>query len=174
MPDPAPAPVLATHEVTNQPGAPPARDPWADDAPLREAAAAAGAEAERLAAYGAALAGAELRAAARAAERHPPELRRFDRAGRRIDEVEFHPGYHALLDLGLSHGYAASPWTGGRHATHAAMVYLHSQVEPATCCPMTMTYAAVPALAAEPALEAAWRPRLTATAYDPAARPVAE
>ncbi len=174
MPGPAADPALSTHEVTNQPGAPPPRDPWADDVGLREAAAASGAEAGPLAGYGAGLAGAEIGAAARAAERHPPELVRFDRAGRRIDEVTFHPGYHALLDLGLSHGYAAGPWTGGRHATHAAMVYLHSQLEPASCCPMTMTYAAVAALAAEPALEAAWRPRLTAAAYDPARRPVAE
>ncbi|MDH3265097.1 MAG: DNA alkylation response protein, partial [Paracoccaceae bacterium] len=103
MPDPAPDlaadPDHGTHEVTNQPGPPPPRDPWADDVPLREAAAAAGADGAPLAAYGAALAGGEIRAAARAAERHPPERHRFDRAGRRIDEVEFHPGYHALLDL---------------------------------------------------------------------------
>jgi putative acyl-CoA dehydrogenase len=162
-----------THEVMNQPGPPTASDPWAADAPLRAAALGAGADGAVLAAYGAALADPALRAAARAAERHPPQLHRFDRAGRRIDTVEFHPGYHALLGLGLSRGYAAGPWTGGCHVTHAAMVYLHATVEPATCCPMTMTYAAVPALGAEPGLDAEWRGRLTAAAYDPADLPAA-
>jgi putative acyl-CoA dehydrogenase len=160
-----------THEVTNQPGPPEDRDPWAADAALRQAAASAGADASALAAYGAALAAPEMRAAARAAERHPPLLHRFDRAGHRIDQVEFHPGYHALLGLGLGLSYAAGPWTGGRHATHAAMVYLHSTLEPATSCPMTMTYAAVPALAADPGLETAWRPRLVSAAYDPSDMP---
>jgi putative acyl-CoA dehydrogenase len=61
--------------------------------------------------------------------------------------VHFHPGYHRLMALGLEAGYAASAWEeGGSHARHAAMVYMLSQVEPGVCCPMTMTYAAVPAL----------------------------
>src|SRR5690606_13219773 len=50
---------------------------------------------------------------------------------------------------GLQSGYAALPWiTPGEdgHTAHAAMVYLMSQVEPGVCCPMTMTYAAIPAL----------------------------
>lgn len=157
----------------NQPGAPPARDLWTSDAPLRAAALAAGADPAALARYGLALSRPPQREAARAAERHPPELHRFDRAGQRIDRVEFHPGYHQLMSLGLLHGYAAGPWRGGRHATHAGLVYLHSQLEPATCCPMTMTYAAVPALAAEGALAALWRPRLTAAGYDPAPVPAA-
>ena len=158
----------ATHEVTNQPGPPEVHDPWGGDVALREAAAGAGADASVLADYAAALARPETRAAARAAARHAPVLHRFDRAGRRIDSVEFHPGYHALLDLGLTQGYAAGPWTGGRHSTHAGMVYLQSTLEPATSCPMTMTYAAVPALCADAGLEAAWRPRIVAAAYDPA------
>lgn len=158
----------------NQPGAPPPADLWATDLPLREAAGAAGAEAGALAAFGAALADPALGAAARGAERHPPELHRFDRAGRRTDMVEFHPGYHRLLEFGLGQGYASGPWTGGRHATHAAMVYLQSRLEPGSCCPMTMTYAAVPALAADAGLAAFWRPRLTAGGYDPAPRPAAE
>jgi putative acyl-CoA dehydrogenase len=84
--------------------------------------------------------------------------------------VEFHPGYHALLALGLGHGYAALPWEGkkGGHATHAAMVYLHSGAEPGTCCPMTMTYAA------QPILPAPWAERARARGYDPAPRPMAE
>lgn len=162
---------LPTHEVTNQP--PPRGDRclWAADPVLRDHAR--GSDAGALARHGTALGTAEMAEAARAANRVKPELVAFDAAGRRLDEVRFHPAYHDLLALGLSHGYAAGPWTGGSHVTHAAQVYLHSQVEPGTCCPMTMTYAAVPALAAEPRLFDLWRPRLTARAYDPSIAPLA-
>ncbi|MFN3644138.1 MAG: acyl-CoA dehydrogenase family protein [Gemmobacter sp.] len=174
---PPPAPPtdrLPTHDVTNQP-LPEAADLWAADPVLRHWAAASGADASALAAFGAAAGSAAMREAGRAANRHPPELRAFDRGGRRLDEVAFHPAYHDLMALGLSHGYAAAPWEGrsGGHASHAAMVYALSQVEPGVCCPMTMTYAAVPALAADPALAALWHPRLTARAYDAAIAPVA-
>ena len=90
-----------------------------------------------------------MRAAGRLANRYPPELRLFDRGGRRLDEVAFHPAYHQLMRFGIGAGYAALAWDGaaGGHVAHAAMVYLMSQVEPGVCCPMTMSYAAVPALA---------------------------
>lgn len=166
---------LATHEVTNQPGPFPAADPWATDTALRGHAEAMGADAAPLAALGAGIARADAWESGRDARRHPPEARLFDRAGRRLDEVRFHPAYHDLMRLGLEAGYAAISWEGGHrggHVTHAAMVYLMSQVEPGVCCPMTMTYAAVPALDADSALAAVWRPRLTARAYDPALAPV--
>ena len=169
----APRARLATHEVFNQPGAPdgPARDLWASDAALR---ACIGPDAD-LARLGAALGSAGMREAAHDAQTRLPELRLFDRGGRRIDAVHFHPGYHRLMALGLEGGYAACAWEeGGSHAKHAAFMYLFSQVEPGVCCPMTMTYAAVPALDADPALAAEWRPKLTARAYDPAPRPLAQ
>ena len=166
----APRSQLETHEVYNQPEAA-AHDPWAGDAALRGLIG----DDPALAALGAALAGPGLREAAHDAQTRLPELRAFDRAGRRIDEVHFHPGYHRLMALGLEAGYAACAWeAGGSHASHAAMVYMLSQVEPGVCCPMTMTYAAVPALTADDALAALWRPRLTARAYDPSRRPVGD
>ncbi len=166
----APRSQLETHEVFNQPQ-PLANDPWAGDAALR---GLLGADAD-LAALGAALAEPEMREAARDAQTRLPELRSFDRAGRRIDEVHFHPGYHRLMALGMEAGYAASAWEpGGSHARHAAYIYLLSQVEPGVCCPMTMTYAAVPALSADAELGALWRPRLTARAYDPSRRAVGQ
>ena len=167
---------LPTHEVANQPGAPPPSDPWAADAALAGYAAAMGADPAPLAALGARIAETDARELGREARRHPPEARLFDRGGRRLDEARFHPAYHALMRLGLEAGYAAIPWEGrpGGHATHAAMVYLLTQVEPGVCCPMTMTYAAVPALDAGPALAALWRPRLAARAYDPRLLPVGE
>ena len=103
-----------------------------------------------------------MRAAGRLANRFPPELRAFDRGGRRIDEVAFHSAYHGLMALGIGAGYPSIAWDGeaGGHVAHAAMVYLLSQVEPGVCCPMTMTYAAVPALAADAGIAATWVPRL--------------
>ncbi|MBY6084635.1 acyl-CoA dehydrogenase family protein [Ruegeria arenilitoris] len=167
---------LPTHEVTNQPPERGDVDLWTSDPVLRDCATRAGARAAPLAAYGAALGRAETRDAGRDANLHPPELRLFDRGGRRLDEVRFHPAYHHMMDLSQSAGYAALAWNGapGGHATHAAMVYLASQVEPGHCCPLTMTYAAVPALAANPELAEIWRPKLTADTYDPAPRPIWE
>ncbi|WP_209424260.1 acyl-CoA dehydrogenase family protein [Pararhodobacter sp. SW119] len=161
---------LSTHEVFNQP-MPMAHDPWAGDGALRELVG----EDPALARFGAELANPATREAAHDAQTCLPRLRTFDRSGRRIDEVHFHPGYHRLMALGMEAGYAASAWEeGGRHARHAAMVYMLSQVEPGVCCPMTMTYAAVPALRADDELAALWRPRLIARAYDPSRRPVAD
>ncbi|MGF6860739.1 putative acyl-CoA dehydrogenase [Rhodobacteraceae bacterium MBR-64] len=173
-PQPATPRPPADDEVFNQPCPPGDIDLWAADIPLREATARHGGDAQTLAAYGASAGTARWREAARAANRQLPELHTHDRGGRRRDVVTFHPAYHDLLHLGLGAGYAGDAWTGGSHVTHAAMVYLHSQVEPGTCCPMTMTYAAVPALAANPALAAIWQPRLTARGYDPACVPVTE
>ncbi|PQO23603.1 DNA alkylation response protein [Rhodobacteraceae bacterium WD3A24] len=164
---------LATHAVENQPRPRGDLDLWADDPALGDAFAGT-ADAAALAALGAVLGRAGTRALGRAANRHPPELDVFDRAGRRRDEVAFHPAYHRLMALGLEAGYAARPWEAAPdgHRAHAAMVYLFSQVEPGVCCPMTMTYAAIPALAADPALAARWVPKLTARAHDPSVAPL--
>jgi putative acyl-CoA dehydrogenase len=174
MPRPAARADLATHEVANQPPPPGDGDLWADDPVLR--AHAAGADAPALAAFGAVYGTEALRETGRAANRNPPELRLFDAGGRRLDEVAFHPAYHDLMAEGLGAGYAAIPWSDapGGHTTHAAMVYMASQVDPGTCCPMTMTYAAVPALRAEPALEDAWRDKLLSRDHDPRILPLSE
>lgn len=166
---------LLTHDVANQPPARGDVDLWADDPALRDHAGAAGADTDHLARYGAQIGTAQMQEAGRLANRHGPEAVLFDAGGRRLDEVRFHPAYHDLMRAGIGAGYAALPWEGasGGHASHAAMVYLTSQVEPGVCCPMTMTYAAVPALQAEPALFDAWVPKLTSRAYDGAAKPLA-
>jgi putative acyl-CoA dehydrogenase len=103
----------------------------------------------------------------------PPQLRTHDRSGRRIDEVEFHPAWHALLGLGVEHGLHCLPWRAphqgrpGAHVARAAKFFLLAQVEAGVGCPLSMTYSAVAALAGEPELAAEWLPRLTSTAYDP-------
>ncbi|QIE45933.1 DNA alkylation response protein [Pseudohalocynthiibacter aestuariivivens] len=161
-----------THAVTNQPELRGDLDLWADDPALQDHGHTA--DAAHLAQYGAKLGRTEIRAKGRTANHHPPEAVLFDAGGRRLDEVHYHPAYHDLMQIGLTAGYAALPWEGakGGHSTHAAMVYLTSQVEPGVCCPMTMTYAAVPALRATQALFAEWVPKLTARMHDPAPAPL--
>ncbi|RFU13172.1 DNA alkylation response protein [Rhodobacteraceae bacterium W635] len=160
---------LPTHDVTNQPPPRKGANLWATDPVLRDHAI--GADAGALAAQGAALATGDAARAAEEAERIGPDLHLFDRGGRRLDEVRFPQGYHRMMELGLSAGYAGGPWTGGSHVTHAAMVYLHSQLEPGSCCPMTMTYAGVAALRGSD-LADDWVPKLTARAYDATIAPV--
>jgi putative acyl-CoA dehydrogenase len=176
MTRPPPADRLATHTVENQPGAPPPRDLWAGDAPLRAGVAAQAGDAASVAAAAARFGSAEARRDGEEARRDAPRLALFDRGGRRLDEVRFAPGYHALMQAGMDAGYVAAAWEGrpGGHVAHAAMVYLLSQVEPGVCCPLTMTYAGVPALQADPELAEAWVPKLTARAYDPAIAPIGE
>ncbi|QPZ92358.1 acyl-CoA dehydrogenase family protein [Thioclava electrotropha] len=176
MTTPDPRADLPTHRVENQPPARGDVDLFGTDAPLREAVARAGGQAEALSDYGQTLGTTEMREAGRDANRYLPELRLFDMGGRRLDEVRFHPAYHRFMEAGIGAGYAALPWEGakGGHATHASMVYLASQIEPGSCCPMTMTYAAVPALEASPEIAALWRPKLTARSYDPRVLPVGE
>ncbi|SDC77929.1 acyl-CoA dehydrogenase family protein [Ruegeria marina] len=172
----APLSQLTTHDVSNQPEERGDIDLWASDPVLREIAVRAGAKVETLTAYGRIMGTAEMRQAGREANANPPRLDTFDRGGRRLDEVRFHPAYHQLMKASQSAGYSAIAWEGaaGGHATHAAMVYLASQVEPGHCCPLTMTYAAIPALSADETLARMWRPRLMARAYDPATTPIGE
>ncbi len=108
---------------------------------------------------------------------NPPMLRTHDRRGERIDEVEFHPAWHALMELGVEHGLHALPWREpqpGAHVARAAMFLLLAEVEAGVGCPLSMTYSVVPALRAQPELAAEWEPRFTSTIYDPRPLPAAE
>lgn len=176
MPRLSPQSRLATHEVTNQPQARTAHDLWQADTPLRAHAALAGARVSHLERAGTSFAGADIWQAAQEARRDPPRLTQFDRAGRRVDEVQFNAGYHQIMAAGLGAGYASVAWDGapGGHATHAAIAYMQHQLEPGAGCPMTMTYAAVPALRQDPELASIWIPKLTSGQYDPSLRPVTQ
>ena len=104
------------------------------------------------------------------ANRNPPELDTHDRFGNRVDLVRFHPAYHTLMKTSIEHGIHSSPWTDpkpGAHVARAAHEYLHTQVEAGHGCPITMTFAAVPALRATPELATLWEPKITARVYDP-------
>jgi putative acyl-CoA dehydrogenase len=107
------------------------------------------------------------------ANANPPKLRTHDRFGDRIDEVEFHPAWHELMKVAVGHGLHALPWREprpGAHAARAAAFYVWSQVEGGHGCPISMTYAAVPALRKMPRLAAQWEPLMTGLDYDPGLR----
>lgn len=165
---------LGTHEVLNQPDPKRLINYWSQDRGLREHAVANGARGDHLARAGAEFGSDPLQQAAEDARRDLPRLKMFDRSGRRVDEVDFHPGYHSLMKAGLEAGYASMAWDGqaGGHATHAALVYYQAQLEPGVACPLTMTYAAVPALRNQPELADVWNSRLTSGIYDPSLRPI--
>ncbi|MDC0737511.1 acyl-CoA dehydrogenase family protein [Cognatishimia sp. SS12] len=167
---------LETHSVHNQPGVPAPRDLWRSDAALQDHALALGGSEGALASVGAAYGTAELAQAALQARRDPPRLISHDAAGRRLDEVAFHPGYHQILSTGVQQGYVAGAWEtgGGGHLAHAVHVYMLTQVEPGCCCPLTMSYAAQAALAKAPELQALWGQKLLSRRYDPRVRPVTE
>jgi len=104
------------------------------------------------------------------ANRHVPEFRPFDRAGRRIDRVDFHPAYHELMALAIRHGLHASPWQEARpggHAARAAAYLMFGELENGVQCPVTMTYAVVPALRRHAALWRTLEPLLLSREYDP-------
>jgi putative acyl-CoA dehydrogenase len=123
---------------------------------------------ERCSSFGRILTGEPLEWG-RLANENPPKLRTHDRYGERIDEVEFHPAWHDMLRLSLSHGLHSLSWTEdreGAHVARAALFMLAAQVEAGHGCPVSMTHAAVPALrAAAPRLAAEWEPLLTSTVY---------
>ena len=117
---------------------------------------------------------ADMQAHARLANTFTPQLKTHSRFGHRIDQVEFHPSYHALMaaavDAGL-HGRVFAPEeqaSGHAHMKRAAGFMLFTELEPSMLCPISMTYAVTPALKDNPAIYADWAPQLTSRAYDPA------
>jgi putative acyl-CoA dehydrogenase len=172
----APQSDLGTHEVHNQPDSRGDVDLWESDPVLRSIAPQMGAQSDPISSYAKTLGQANLRMAARVANRHTPELDLFDRGGRRLDEVRYHPAYHQFMEISTTAGYSAVAWEDapGGHATHAAMVYLASQVEPGHCCPLTMTYASAPVIAAAQDISADWHTKVLSRQYDPSVRPISQ
>jgi putative acyl-CoA dehydrogenase len=160
-----------THEVSNQPPPLIGYNAYSTDPVLGSCVAALGAgEFEaRLRTFGD-LAGGELIEHGFQANRHKPQLRLFDRYGHRLDEVEFHPSYHALMRTAIAHGVHALSWqseANGRHVARAVLSYLHHQAEAGTSCPLTMTHAGIAVLRAEQGLDPAWLRGLCSAEYDP-------
>jgi putative acyl-CoA dehydrogenase len=169
-----------THEVFNQAA------PFGDvnlfrcDPALREALEREGAgwAAATLDALGARLGSSEVLELARLANEFGPRLVSFDRAGRRIDEIEFHPAWHQLMTLLIENGAHSLPWEAasshqaGTQVARAAAYLLFGQVENGSQCPVTMTYASVPALRQNPVIAARWLPKILSREYDPRSLPV--
>ncbi|NYH50539.1 putative acyl-CoA dehydrogenase [Nocardiopsis arvandica] len=159
-----------THEVFNQ--APPLGDYAAADDPAlleglrREGAGWAEPEVREV---GDAAGSERVRAWGESANTYTPVLRTHDRYGHRVDEVDYQPAYHVLMDQAVEQGMHAAPWADGRagaHVARAAKFFLWSQPEAGHGCPVSMTYAAVPALRHAPELARRYEPLLTARAYD--------
>jgi putative acyl-CoA dehydrogenase len=162
-------PSLETHEVFNQP--PPLGDynAFEADTVLVEGLEREGGgwAREQVSAAGAVRGDAEVRELARLANQHEPRLVTHDRYGHRLDEVEFHPAWHELLGLAVQHEIPSFAWRHpepGAHVARAALMMLCP--EAGVGCPVSMTYAIIPALRREPALATEWEPRLTEPVYD--------
>lgn len=165
---------MPTHRVTNQ--VPPLVDHDAADHPaLLEAMARAGAQdrLDHLHAAGRFAGSAHAQELGERAETHPPVLRTHDRCGHRVDEVVYDPAYHELMATSVGFGAHGAPWADPHphaHLTRAATLSVLMLPDAGHACPISMTYAAVPALRADPALAARYEPGLTARAYDPVLR----
>lgn len=171
---------MATHEVFNQP--PPledydtfATDPVLAPALEREGAGWAVPEAAE---FGKTVGSAEVFEWGNQANRNEPILHTHDRFGHRIDEVEYHPSWHKLLELSIGRGLHALPWEQparpGAHAARAAMFYLVSQAESGHGCPLSMTSSVIPSLRLQPDVAEEWEHLVTARSYDPRFAPASE
>jgi len=171
-------PGFETHLVENQVPAL-VGDLLSGDTALREGLAREGARwAEpRISQFASQLGRATTQQLGHDANRHVPELHTHDRFGNRIDEVAFHPAWHALMSLAMQHEVHNLPWREFRSGSMVARTALHSllsQVEAGCCCPLTMTFACIPTLRHEPRLAEFWEPKVCGTQYDSALRPADE
>lgn len=169
---------LQTHEVFNQPGPFAGRNLYLTDPALRDAVRREAGDwlDGRMTTLGAALGTEEALGWGETANRFSPELKQFDRYGRRLDEAVFHPAYHSLMSLAMESGIHDVAWTDpgpAPHAGHAAMLGLFTGAEAGTMCPINMTYAAVPALRTDPEVGGPWLAKLIGGIYDAPLRPIA-
>jgi putative acyl-CoA dehydrogenase len=171
---------MRMEEVLNQ--SPPYVDVnlYDSDRPLQDAIAANGGErdASALSDFGKHWGTAEMFDLARAANEHPPELKAFDAKGFRRDVIEFHPAYHRFMTESIAAGLAASTWredatpaAAPAQVLRAARFYMAAQIETGHLCPVTMTHAAVAALALERELVGKLMPKIMSRHYDARFRP---
>ena len=163
-----------THEVLNQPPPLEGYDVFGADRALTDGAERHGASwaVKQLHELGELAGAAESIRWGFSANEHGPVLHTHDRFGHRIDEVEYHPAYHELMRVAVEHDLHGGPWRSprdGAHVARAAGFMVWSQVDAGHGCPISMTYAIVPALRTEPSLASVWEPRLTSLGVRPAA-----
>lgn len=169
---------MPTHTVTNQ--VPPLVDYDAAEVPVILEAlerGGAGHALDELHEIGRLAGSAHAQELGDLAEEHQPVLQTHDRYGHRIDEVRYDPSYHELMRHAVRFGLHGTPWADTRPAPHlvrAAKTSVWSQVDAGHGCPISMTYAVVPALRANAELSARYEPLLTSRDYDPVLRPLAD
>lgn len=161
-----------THEVENQPEPLENYNLFLSDVALQEAMTREGAAQSKadLTAFGQITGSAEVIKWGFQANKHKPEFRSHDRYGRRVDEIEFHPAYHKLMETAVVNGLHSIPWTDprpGKNVFRAGMSYLMCQVEAGHGCPITMTFAAIPTIRKQPSVAQFWEPLITNRFYDP-------
>lgn len=164
-----------THEVTNQAPARSGIDEFAANPALIDAVAAyaPAADTDALHRIGAHVGTADYQNNAHLANTLTPQHHPFDRWGNRVDDIEFHPAYHAIMGYSIAEGLHTSAWADpgpGANVQRAAGFYLAGQIEPGHSCPVSMTHAIVPSLRHAPELAAQWEPKLLSTTYDPELR----
>ena len=136
------------------------RNLFLEDRALQDAIAASGvtAKAEALAEFGAACGAAEALEQGHLANEFPPRLRLVDSRGNRLDQIEFHPAYHAWMARSMAVGLHGSVWdhagapdfAPSGQAARAARLFMATQAESGHICPLTMTNASVAALHRHP------------------------
>ena len=165
----------ATHDVFNQPLPLVNVNLFAGNRALQSALAfnAPKLDTAPMQALGERVGSAEMQTHARLANVFTPQLKSHDRFGHRIDQVEFHPSYHALMGAATEAGLHGTPFSeseqasGHAHVKRAANFMLFTELEPSVLCPISMTYAVTPALQDNAAIYRDWAPQLTSRAYDP-------
>ncbi|TRW49939.1 isovaleryl-CoA dehydrogenase [Aliidiomarina halalkaliphila] len=160
-----------THQVENVPPPLENYNAFAADVALKEALEREGGgwASQDVQAFGSLCGSAAYIALGMQANAYIPNLSTHDRVGNRVDFVEYHPAYHQLMQTSIEQGLHSSPWSApqvGAHVARAAKYYLHTQVEAGHGCPITMTFAAIPALRHQPNLLAEYGPRILARSYD--------
>jgi putative acyl-CoA dehydrogenase len=165
--------MLTTHDVLNQAAALVDYNLLTGNRPLLAALKfnAPNLDIDELDKLGYVLGSPEMQTHARLANVNPPQLHSHDRFGHRIDQVEFHPSYHALMDAAVGAGLHGTPWSESitqshSHVKRAAGFMLFTELEPSILCPISMTYAVAPALRGNAAIAADWSPKLANRTYD--------
>ena len=173
---------FVTHIVDNQPTIAAPYNVWRDDALLRifvnEHLPSSHQHDEGLLEKYGQIAGDILMSHGELANKNKPVLHTFDRYGRRIDDVEFHPSYHALMESAMQHNVHNYSWKHegieGAHTIRAALMYMHYQAESGTSCPLTMTHAAIPAMRYGKSLPPYYLDKTTNGVYDPRTLPASQ
>ncbi|HUG32706.1 MAG TPA: acyl-CoA dehydrogenase family protein [Acidimicrobiia bacterium] len=169
-----------THDVLNQPPPLEGHNLYLTDPVLDGSVAREGGKDSRdiLIDFGETAASPEYHHLGFEANRNEPRLVTHDRFGNRVDEVEFHPAWHELMEIAVGKGHHSLPWEDdppeGAHVVRAALTYMSGQIESGHNCPISMTYSVIPALLTTPEIARDWVPGLVSRTYDPSFLPAGD